>query len=498
MEAFLLILIALIPVVAVAREWRLAGGWHFLNPVNAFWLAFVYAGVAQPLLSDDKWIPFYGESVFLQTLAMFVVLGIAFAVGYGLPVAARASHALPDFPAPSQPKIFWTGLLLLGVGLLGYYLVMDASGGPALYLSSPRENTNFDLSAYVYTLPRVATLGLMILLCHAFSQRESYVYKTSVVVLALLNLIWQAYTGTREGTIMMLVILFGSIYAAKRRNPPLVAIAVLLPTIFFIFGFIPTYRGDFRNLSFNLKDPPAQVVDRSFGFFSDPEFGDQAPSTYQPDKGPDLWSDFGMAISVAYYVPQRVKYDYGYMLLETVTHGIPRALWPGKIYPESVEWDRFHRVTNISTAENLEGLRGGPSPTMVGKYFYIGGWIGLILGGMFSGFCFRFLWEFLRRQLQYVTGVILLVASAGLGGMEMIHPLAWSVYFWLPTVFVPFVIFVWLSRDTDALRHHQTASSATQRARHDSPPTAATRPPMARPKIQLRGPMPIRRSNLRR
>ena len=480
MQTLLLIAITLVPIVAVTREWRLAGGWHFLNPVNAFWLAFVYAGVAQPLLSADKWIPFYGQAVFLQTLAMFLLLGIAFAVGYGLPLAPRASRLVPDFVVPSQFKVFATGLLLLGVGLLGYFLVMSASGGFERYVSSPRENTNFELSAYVYTLPRVATLGLMILLCHAFSLRENYLYKVSVVALALLNLLWQAYTGTREGTIMMLVILFGSIYAAQRRNPPLVAVALLLPTIFFIFGFIPTYRGDFRNLSFNLQDPPAQVVDRSFGFFSDPDFGDQAPSTYKPDKGPDLWSDFGMAISVVYYVPQRVAYDDGYLLLEVLTHGIPRALWPGKIYPESEAWDRFHRVSKISTSENLQGFLGGPSPTMVGKYYYVGGWIGIILGGMFSGFCFRFLWEFLRRQLVYVTGVILLVASAGLGGMEMIHPLAWSVYFWLPTVFVPFLLFVWLSRDTNAPARRAPV-------RRVAMPVTANR----------QGPRPLRRSNLR-
>ncbi len=495
MEIALLLAIFCVPVVAIAGQWRAAGSWHFLNPVNAFWLTFVYAGVAQPLLSDNKWIPFYGEAVFLQTLAMFLVLGIAFAVGYSLPLAPRASRLLPDFVAPSQPKIFWMGLLLLGIGLLGYAIVMDASGGAAYYLSAPRENTNFELSGYVYTLPRVATLGLMILLCQAFSLRGAVPYKIAVVALALVNLVWQAYTGTREGTIMMLVILFGSIYAAQRRNPPLIAVALLLPTIFFVFGFIPTYRGEFRDLSFNLKDSPGQVVDRSFGFFSDPKFGNVAPSTYRAEQGPDLWSDFGMAISTTYYVPQRVRFDYGYMLLEVLTHGVPRAVWPGKIYPESVAWDRFHRVSNISTAENLEGLRGGPSPTMVGKYWYIGGWIGLILGGIFSGFCFRLLWEFLSRQLVHVTGVILLVASAGLGGMEMIHPLAWSVYFWLPTVFVPYLLFVWISRDTNQPARRRAQSSP---ARDEEVSPQRARKPMPQPVLNARGPRALRRSNLRR
>ena len=443
--------ILLVPIVSVTRQWRAEGSWHFLNPVNVFWLAFVYAGVAQPLLSDKEWIAFYGREVFLSTLAMFLVLGIAFAIGYSLTFAQSASRILPDFSKPSQTKVFVAGVLLIALGLLGYYLIIRASGGSKYWLSGPRFNTDYKiLSAYVYTLPRVATLGLMILLCHAFSQPKATLYKFAVVGLAIINMLWQAYYGTREGTIMMLVILYGSVFAALRRNPPIWATLMLLPAVTFIFGFIPTYRGDFRDLSFNLTDKPAAIVDRSFGFFSDPDYGSQAPSAYKPDKGPDLWSDFGMAISIAYYVPERVHYDGGYMLLEILTHGIPRKLWDDKIYPESMAWDRFHRITNISTAENFEGLRGGPSPTMVGKYYYIGGWLGLVVGGMFSGFCFRFLWEFLRRQLRYITGVILLVASSGLGGMEMIHPLSWSVFFWVPTVFIPFLVFVWIARDNNA------------------------------------------------
>ena len=441
----------LVPIVAVTRAWRAEGSWHFLNPVNVFWLAFVYAGVVQPLLSAENWIAFYGRDVFLHTLAMFLLLGIAFAIGYSLPLGLRASRILPDFRKPSQLKVFVAGVLLIALGFLGYFLIIRASGGAQYWLSSPKANTDYErLSGYTYTMPRLATLGLMILLCHAFSQREAVLYKLFLVGLVAINTLWQAYFGVREGTLMMLVILYGSSFAAMRRNPPIWATALLFPTIIFIFGFVPTYRGDFRDLQFNVTDKPAMVVDRSLSFFSDPNYGSQAPSTYKPDKGPDLWSDFGMAISIVNYVPEKVHYDNGYMLLEILTKGIPRTLWPDKIYPEPEAWDRFFRVTNISTSENLVGFRGGPSPTMVGKYYYIGGWIGIVLGGMLSGFCFRALWEFLRRQIRYVTGIILLVASVGLGGMEMIHPFGWSVFFWIPTVFIPFLVFVWITRDNSA------------------------------------------------
>ena len=475
MAPLLLLAICLVPVFSIGRAWRRAGSWHFLNPVNSFWLTYVYAGAVQPFLSGRDWIAFYGEEIYLQTLAMFLVLGIAVALGYGLQQAPQWSKVLPDFSVPSSAKVFVCGVLLIGLGLVGYYLVAVNSGGWQYWSSAPRENTNFDLSGYVYTLPRVATLGIMVLLCHAFSRRGATLYKIGVIALGVLNLLWQAYTGTREGTIVMLVILFGSIFAAQRRNPPLFSIPILLAAVFFTFGFIPTFRGGFRDLSFNLQASPADVVGRSFGFFSDPDFGDDAPSTRKKDKGPDLWSDFGMAISVAYYVPARVDYDGGTMLLESFTHGVPRALWPDKTYPESEAWDRFHRVSGISDSLNPAGFRGGPSPTMVGKYFYIGGWFGLVLGGVFSGFCFRVLWEFLQRQLHLVTGVILTVASAGLGGMEMIHPLAWSVNFWLPTVFVPFLAFVWLVREGSQNRE-QLRPTETERELSTATRARASRP----------------------
>lgn len=156
-----------------------------------------------------------------------------------------------------------------------------------------------------------------------------------------------------------------------------------------------------------------------------------------------------MAISVAYYVPSRADFDYGQMFLEVFTRPIPRFIWPDKIYPEGEAWDRFHQVAQVSDVINAAGLRSGPSPTMVGKYYYAFGWPGLALGGYLTGICFRVLWEFLQRHSHLVTGVILAVATAGLGAMEMIHPLSWSINFWLPTIGFPFFVMCYLMRQRE-------------------------------------------------
>ncbi len=442
MIEFLLAAIVAVPIYSLYLDHR-ARGWYFFNPINSFWVAFVYAGAVQPFIGRDKWIPFYGEAVFTGALAMFLALGIAVHLGYNARIGPPIARRLPAFPRPDGRKVFWCGMLALIIGLIGYAIVINASGGWVRWSSNPRDYTNFKLSGYVYTLPRVATLGIMILLCHAYALRPiSQPYRLAVLALALLNLSWQVYSGTREGTIMMLIILVGSIYGAQKRNPPLAAIGVLVALGFFVFGFIPTYRTRLRKLTFNTTDTPRQVLENSFAFYSDSN-GEKNQSD-----DPDLWSDFGMAISVNYYVPSQIDYDGGQMLLEIFTRPIPRAIWPDKNYPEGEAWDRFHRVSNVSEVTNLEGLRSGPSPTMIGKYYYIGGWLGLILGGFFSGVLLRAVADYLRRNRHLVTGAIFGVASAGLGAMEMIHPLSWSINLWLPTIAFPFALMIWLVRDT--------------------------------------------------
>ena len=446
MIPFLLLAIAAVPIYSWTVNYRRNGDWYFLNPINGFWVAFLYAGVVQPLLSASKWIAYYDEATLTSTLGMFLVLGVAVHLGYNSVWGDKISRRVPDLSRPSQRKVFWCGVFLIVVGLIGYFLVIRASGGWAHWSSSPRSYTKFQaLSGYVYTLPRVATLGIMVLLCHAFSWREApLLYKFGVVALALLNLVWQMYSGTREGAIVMLIILVGSIYGAQNRNPPWLAMGALVAAAFFFFGFIPTYRAQFRDLQFKTDETPRQVLQNSLDFYSHPD----GPA--EDEETPDLWSDFGMAISVAYYVPAQLDFDYGQMLLETFTRPIPRGLWPGKSYPEGEAWDRFHRVSGVSDVTNAVGLRAGPSPTMVGKYYYIGGWVGLMVGGFFSGTLLSAIGRFLRRNSHLVTGAVFGVATAGLGAMEMIHPLSWSVNLWLPTIAAPFVLMVWLVRDKSA------------------------------------------------
>ncbi len=425
MSDFLLYLVPAVPLLFYLTRGQ---KWFFLDPIHTFWLAYFHFGFVQPLLERENWIDYFGEETFNKALLMFLVLGGAVIAGHRSLQGVRLAWRLPVVrEEESSLRIFRVGIVMTILGLLGYALVIQTSGGWQVWSSSPRNKTNFDVSAYIYVLPRLYMLGLLILLCHVYAERKIG-QRIAVTALALVHTVWMIYSGTREGSLLMLIILLGAVYGTWRRNPSFLALSGVIMATIFLFAFIPTYRGQFHNLSFDTKDQTwGEIYKQSLDFYATPDEGET-----------NLWAEFGMVLSAAYYIPNSLNYDYGRMLLEPFTRVIPRFAWPDKSYPEGEAWDRFHRETGVSSVENLAGLLSGPSPSMVGKYFYIFGWPGLLLGGFISGVLLRAVWEYvLRHDHLQQMGAVLMIAVSGLGAMEMTHPGGWSVNFWLPTVGLP-------------------------------------------------------------
>jgi hypothetical protein len=118
------------------------------------------------------------------------------------------------------------------------------------------------------------------------------------------------------------------------------------------------------------------------------------------------------------------------MLLDFLTRPVPRAWWPQKIYPEGESWDRLNRVAGTTSWINAAGLLSGPAPSLIGKYFYIAGPVGVLLGGLWTGVFLQSIRSYVSRYTG-VTGVLLAVGCFSLGFSEIINPLAWP-FFWLP------------------------------------------------------------------
>jgi hypothetical protein len=472
MSEFLLYLVPILPVVFYLSRGR---KWYFLNPINTFWLAYLNFGFVQPLLEKEEWVGYYGEDVFIKTTSMFLVLGVAVAIGYHLKFGKRVAHRIPVIcRVESLSKIFGCGIVVTGIGLVAYTYFIIIAGGWSQFTAIARTAIalEWDRAGYLLVLPRLVSPGLLILLCHAYIQKGQKTYKVIVTSLAVLHTLWLLYSGTREGVILMTIIILGSIYGVRRKNPSIVLLVGAALLIVFLNAFIANYRDRFYNLTFNLEgETSSDIYSRAAEFY--------APS--QSSGQLYLGTEYGMAIAAAYYIPDRLDYDYGYMLLDVFTKYVPRQLWPEKIYPDAEAWDRFHRIARTSNSPNAQGLIGGPAATMVAKYFYILGWPGLILGGLSSGLLFRMTWEHVNRY-PAIASTILMVGTSVLGFLEMAHPLGWTILFWVPTVGLPLFFIMFVIRVKPLVRNsHRTASATSILPRYKKIPSSTNRHKVVNP-----------------
>jgi hypothetical protein len=395
--------------------------WWFLDPINTFWVMYVLFGVVEFWPNRVGWSDIYGDSVVQLTLCMYVLAGVGVWIGYALHAGRALGEKLPVLKGQDrQSRFLLVGASLLAVGLLAYAYVIRVSGGLEEYLSSSRTYIRFDvLGGYMLNLLSCVSLGLMILLCTTYYNRRYPVLKWLVLFATAMFAVWNIYSGTRSGIISTAAVILGAVYGARRRNPPLLVAAGTLAVTVFLVGFVAGYRGQMYGGSFNSNDAAPAMWNRSMQFY-----------TTNGEGGLQLGSEFGMSLAAVKYVPDAVPFDRGYMLLELFTMPVPRAWWPEKVYPEGQAWDRLHRVAGTAQWVNAAGLLSGPAPGLVGKYFYMGGALGVALGSLWTGIFLQSVRTYVRRY-SGVTGVLLAVGCCLFGFSEMNNPLAWP-YAWLP------------------------------------------------------------------
>ena len=400
---------------------NLRRGWSFLDPINTFWPVYILFGVVEFWTGKQGWIGIYGDGNVLLTLGLYVLAGVGVWAGYALPAGPALGRKLPLLRGQeSDSRFIVVGTSMVTVGALAYLYVIHVSGGLSRYLSVSRTAIDYEaFGGYTLNLLSCVSLGLLVLLCTTYhNPRYRWLRKAVLLAMAAFGF-WCIYSGTRSGVILVVINVLGSIYGARRRNPPLIVGAFALAAIVLLVGFIAQYRGQMYGGQFHSVDNEATIFDRSMAFYTQ---SDQA--------GPAIGSEFGMSLAVVSYVPNAVPLDCGYMLLDFIVMPIPRALWPGKIYPGGESWDRLHRVAGTATWVNGAGLLSGPAPGLVGKYFYMAGPLGVALGSLWTGIFLRSISTYAQRY-SGVTGVLVAVGCWILGFSEMNNPLAWPLS-WLP------------------------------------------------------------------
>lgn len=436
MPILLLLLVVSVPVfyyVTSAERFR-----FFLNPINTFWLGYVYFAALEPALRLGDWVSLFGEATFRKALLMYIVAGMAVCVGSRISYADRIASQLPKVRVEhSERRLLFLGFAILFTGLAAHAYIVAISGGWTEYISVGRTSTKYlEFSAYINSLVYFEPLGILVLLAYCQSKRAGHLLRVLVICLFGLQALWFLYSGTRSGMIALTVIYFGAKYGPIRKNPRSVELAVAVVSLVVIVGFIQTYRYEFFGGQFNNSESPDELLANSLRSY----VGDATESDVP------VGSEFGMTLAAAEYIPSTLPFEYGYQFLEIFTRGIPRQLWPEKVYPEGESWDSFHRVAGTSQSLNSAGLLAGPTAGFAAKWYYAGGWIGLLIGGLTAGFALRIAYGWTSR-IPGMTGAIIATATANIGFSEVLTPVTWIVS-WLPSFGLVVLLTVMVMRET--------------------------------------------------
>lgn len=446
-----LALLALLGVIVLhsLRLWK-KRWWLFCDPLNIFWVAALTCYVAQPVAFYEVFADWHGEELIAMTLA-WVAFGFLFVIlGYESPLGKRLGIALPATPARLNPNRFAiSASVLIALGLAGYAYLMASAGGPEEWLSVSRGGTDLEsISGYLGQLEHLLPLGVVLLLFHANMHSVSKIKKVAVGVAASLLMLFLIYLGSRSRVIYLALAILSAYYLPRRRNPPSWLLVGVFIVSFVAAQFIGVYRHNFSNLSFNL-DRIDMAEARAIVL---PSFLGGDPSA-QYDLVPG-GIEFNVVLSVIRLVPDIIQYNLGYGHLEIFTRPIPRALWPDKRYPHMESVQGVLRAANLTGSVVITSERellAGPSFTFTGHWYYVGGPIGLIFGGLVTGILFRLIRTVYDRSPGSEGDVLLFASSMMIGfGEAVATPFLFLTS--LPFQLGPLVVVLWLSRATTAKR----------------------------------------------
>jgi len=310
--------------------------------------------------------------------------------------------------------------------------------------------------------------GVTLLLFRGEVHRPSHFSRILGWLAAGLMWLWFLYLGSRSRLIMFSMVILACYYLPRRRSPPLLLVVVLFFVLQVSVNFQKNYREQFTHLSFNLANVQTQELWHNIL----PEFlGGKSELG-----GADISAggEFNCALAVVRLVPETVSYNYGYGFLEVFTRLVPRAVWPEKRYPHLESVQGVLRTAELSTTTVVTAQRQellmGPAFAFTGHWYYVGGLVGLMVGGVLTGVLFRFIRGFLDWSPQNHSVLITYPFLLSIGFSEAATtPGIWI--FSLPFVLLPFIFVVYFCREQPAYasRNHTARRRETVPASPQAP-----------------------------
>jgi hypothetical protein len=417
-----------------------------LDPLFAFWAGIIIIYIGQPLSYSQIFIEWHSANVFIATLG-WTLLGLFCVVaGYESALGVRLGLKLPPSPARLSPiRLSFAGYGLIFLGGLGYLYLFASAGGVDEWLAVPRGGTDYDnISGYLALLADLLPLGVVLLLFQTHFHPTPPLQKIVLWMVMALLWWWFLYLGTRSKLIGITIAGVGAYYLPKGKSPPVALAGGIFLALFILTNFQEHYRDKFSDLSLNLnqidlREAEGNVLPSFLG--GDPALQNDAAASGM---------EFNCVMSVVELVPGQVPYNYGYGYLDIFTRWIPRALWAEKVYPQMESVQGVLIAAQLSDANVRDtGLLMGPAFTFVGHWFYVGGPIGLIVGGLLTGVLFRAIRTIYDRGNRSEGDILIYVSLIGIGFSEAAAtPFVWVSS--LPFVLGPLVLILFLCRATPA------------------------------------------------
>ena len=433
------LMLGIIGVILGHSNWlHKRGRWLAIDPLNTFWVGILIYFILDGALYADLFIAWHDSRVFERTLFWVLFAVVWVVVGYEMSWGRVLALKAPSLPRKLEPdRLFFAGVALVGLGVAGYLYLMHRSGGPSVWLAAGRGGTDYEaISGYFTELASFVMPGTVLLLFHVVLHKPSLIRQCFIYSLLLSVLAWYFYLGSRTHFGTLAVVVVGSYYLARRRNPSLLLLVPLVFAMLIVTEFMAAYRGQFTDLSLHLdeidkEEAKEMTVSRWFG---------------GQERELSRGCIFGCTMAAVALVPKQVPYDYGYSLCEMLTRPVPRALWPGKRYPLLEAHQNLYREGHLSDTVNpVANLLGGPALGFVGNWWHIGGPLALAIGGVLLGV----LWRSIRMIYDRAAGSegdilvysqLIMLGYAEAGG----DPFYWV--YGLPLVMIPLLLIIYACR----------------------------------------------------
>ncbi len=418
------------------------GRWLCFDPINSFWAGVLIVSVLDPLKNSEVYKSWHATGV-METALGWSLFGVAWVVvGYELSWGPNWARHIPDLPSKlGSARLFAAGVLMVGAGIVGYWLFIGTAGSFREWLSEGRGKTDFEaLPGYINVLPQFLPGGIALLLFEVEIHKRAWAIRSFVWTLALITWLWLLYLGTRGGTISLAIMCLAAFYLPRRRNPPIVLLALVAVGLHATVTFQAKYRHIFTDLSFHLDDVDLRE------FFAHDVFPLPGNRATRVTEIASEWDDFNCLMATVELVPKQVPYNCGYALLELVTHPIPRSIWPGKFYPHYEAFTPIMDMGNISgnwqTIGNSTFL-SGPCFGFTGHWYAMGGPVALGVAGVVTGAFLRMLRGIYERNKKSESDIIIYGTVLIIGFLEAATvPLFWL--FHLPAVWIALsIILFW-------------------------------------------------------